>query len=608
MNGNKIKRVLAVLVCAVMLMQCTAIGALAADIDPEAVVYVRPEVTEVVANQVGNNYIYVDIVTENCDNDQTVMVYMMDGSELITVGYAPVGGNKAEVMLGANDGVDTGEYTLVTALNKAADVYKSKVYYIGVEDVTGFFEAINLTDVEVSVVREKLDATYAALSVIECTEDEEGNVILKLTGEDYESLTDDEDANAKDNFAELILNGVNGKYSNGKGTFDAENSEDFVKEAYLVAAYNAGGISDKDMAELIYRFDSVIGFDAEDENLYGKIEDTATLAKVVKTIDKEVNNVEELKVALEQAAAVQIVNEAHWLNLVEVVKANNGIFKVDEDEIEELEDTKKLRKLFCEEFKELGPYYSVTDVQDGWEDAYDKAEEDYEDSKKGNGGGGVGGGAVVKTAEVNTQISQEENKKDPNVEIKDYYSDIADSKYSWCSEAVLNLTKAQVVSGYGDMTFRPGNSVTRAEFMKMIVNVFGIADITATSSFTDVDKNAWYYIYVASAEKMGIAQGYGNGLFGVNDLVTRQDAITIIYRAAKVKGLSVDKFSASIDKFVDKGEIAPYAYEAVTALHNAGVFLDASDPARIDLFEPTRKASRAYLAVILNQIYMFMNN
>ena len=96
-------------------------------------------------------------------------------------------------------------------------------------------------------------------------------------------------------------------------------------------------------------------------------------------------------------------------------------------------------------------------------------------------------------------------------------------------------------------------------------------------------------------------------MFGVNDPVTRQDAITIVYRAAQIKGLSVNKFSASIDKFVDKGDIAAYAVEAVSALHNAGVYLDASDPTRVDVFEPTRNASRAYLAVILNQLYMFMN-
>ncbi len=604
MNGNKMTKVLAVVVCAFMLIQCTAIGAFAADIAPEAVVYTRPEVTGAVANQVGMNYVYIDVVTENCDNDQTVMAYLLDTTgSLVGIGYSPVGGNKAEIKVGAPDDAETGTYTIVIALNKAADVFKSKVFYIGVEDVTGFFEAVNMTDVEASVVKEKIDGTYNALSVIECTKDAEGNIVLKLTGEDYENLTDD----AKDLFAELILNGVNGQFSAGKGQYTAENVEDFIKEAYILAAYNAGGISDKDMAALLYKFASVIGFDAEDENLYGKIENTDTLAKVVKTIAKEVESANELKVAFEQAAAVQIVNETHWANLVNAVSNNNDLFQVDEDEIEKLLKTKKLRNYFCEEFK--GTYYSVEEIQEAWEDAYDTAMDKYEDTKSGGGSssGSTGStGGIVTGNLVSTQVDNSENNKDPNVKIEDYYNDIG--TYTWASDAIFNLTKNGIVSGYGDMTFRPANSVTRAEFMKMVVNVFGLADITATSTFTDVDANSWYYIYVASAEKLGIAQGYGNGLFGVNDPVTRQDAITMVYRAAQIKGLSVNKFNASIDKFVDKGDIAAYAVEAVSALHNAGVYLDASDPTRVDVFEPTRNASRAYLAFILNQLYMFMNN
>ncbi len=600
MNGNKMTRLLAVLICAFMLIQCTAISSLAADIAPEAVVYIRPEVTDAVAHQVGTNYVYVDVVTENSDNDQTIMVYMKDGADnWVTVGYAPVGGNKAEVKLGASDAVATGTYSLEVALNKAADVFTTEIFYIGTGDVEGFFEAVNMTEGDVLA---KLEAHYNALSVIEFEEDEDGNIILKLTGKDYEKLTDD----AKAAFAELILNGVNGEYLPGKGSYNAENSEDFIKEAYLIAAYNTEENAGKDLTELIYRFDSVVGFDSEDAALYGKIQNPGILAKVLKTVDEEVESIDELRVALEKAAAIQIVNETSWLSLVNVVKANNEIFGVDEDEIEELEDTKKLRNLFCEKFQ--GTYYSIEEIQEAWEEAYKAAEKEYKASQKdkGSSGGPSGPSTVVKTAEVNTQISQDENQKDPNVEIKDYYTDVADTKYYWASDAILNLTKNQIVTGYGDKTFGPERSVTRAEFMKMVINVFGLADITAVSSFADVDPNAWYYIYVASAEKLGIAQGYGNGLFGINDPVTRQDAITIVYRAAKGKGLSLDKFTASTDKFVDKAEIAPYALEAVSALHNAGVYLDATDQNRIDTFEPTKNASRAYLAVILDQIYRYM--
>lgn len=597
MNGNKMIRVLAAVVCAFMLLQYAAVGSMAADIAPEAEVYTRPEVVSVENNQVGVNYVYVDVVTDNCDNDQTVMAYMTDDNgALVGVGYSPVGANKAEIKVGAPDSAQTGTYKIAVVLNRAEKVFESKVFYIGTGDVNGFFEAVNMTDVEWTAVEEKLDEHYNAIAVVEYTKDDDGNIILKLTGDDYEKLTDD----AKDEFAKLVLNGVNGKFSAGKGKFAAENAEEFVKEAYLLAAYNAGGISDEKMAELIYRFDSVIGFDGADKNLYGKIENKDTLAKVVKTIAPTVESVESLAETFEKAAAVQIVNETHWANLVSVVDANNDLFKVDQDEVDKLLSTKKLRTLFCKEFK--GTYYSVEEIREAWDDAYKAAKKEYNKDSDSPGGGKV----TITGNRVSTTIDQSENNNDKNVKIEEYYNDIG--AYTWASDAILNLTKNNIISGYGDKTFLPEKSVTRAEFMKMVVNVFGLADITATSSFSDVDPNAWYYIYVASAEKCGIAQGYGNGLFGINDSVTRQDAITIIYRAAQAKGLSVGKFSASIDALKDRNEIAYYAQEAVGALYNAGIYLDTTDNTRADMFEPTKDASRAYLAVILNQLYMFINN
>lgn len=589
MNGNKIIRALAVLVCALMLIQCTALGVFAYEISPEAVVYVKPEVVEAQANQIGKNYVYVDIETTDSDNDQTVMVYLTDAyGNLVTLAYAPISENATQAKLGVPDSAPTATYKIIVALNKAADVYKSEIYYIGVGDVDGLFEAINSEDE--AAVAEKLQAHYEALSVIESTKDE------KLTGDSYEALSDD----AKAAFATLIANGVNGAYSNGKGEYNAENSEGFVKEAYVVAAYNEGGFSDEELAKLIYSFSATIGFDAEDENLYGKIENTDTLMKVAKTIDKTVENAEELATVLETAAAIQIVNETHWLNLVNVVNANNELFNVSESQIETLLLKSSLRKKFCEEFK--GTYYSVEEIQKAWKTAYKTVT-----AETGGSSTTTEKKTTVTTNVVYTQLSNTENNYDPNVEILDYYTDVANTSYEWACDEILSLTKAGIVSGYGDKTFAPGNSLTRAEFIKMVVNVFGLADLTATSTFTDVDQNAWYYVYVASAEKCGLTTGYGDGTFGVNDKLTRQDAITLVYRAAKIKGISVDYFTKSASNLTDKDSIAPYALEAVEALYNTGVYLDASDPTSVNVFEPTRNATRAYISVILNQVYTYMN-
>ncbi len=599
MNGNKIKRVLAVLICAFMFIQSAAIGALAAEIDPAAEVYVRPEVVEMTPNQVGTNYVYVDVTTVNSMNDQTIMAYVLDeDGDVLTISYAIVGNDKAEIKLGLPDETESGTYTVVLALNKAEAVFKGEIDYVGLGDVVGFFEAINKTDCEVSEMREELDEHHDALAVLKCSEDEEGNVILKMTGADYRNLTED----AKDVFAQLVLNAVNGAYANGKGLFTAENAEDFIKEAFIIAKYNAGGISDEAMAAAIYKFESVIGFDGEDEELYGAVKNRDTFAKVAKTIEEEVESIDELAEVIEQAASVQLVNETHWRNLVNVISKNNDIFGVSEAQIGKLKTDTSLGYKFCEKFQ--GTYYSVEEIAENWKKIYKEiTKTDDGDDSSGPSGRPISNETETVTNLVNTQLVQDANNKDPNVIIKDYYTDMSDY-YTWASDAVLNLTQANLLAGYGDKTFRPGNSVTRAEFMKMLVNVFGLGDMTATSAFTDVDKSAWYYIYVASAEKLGIAQGYGDGRFGVNDTITRQDALTLIYRAANAKGVSLNKFAGGLASLTDSNEIADYAKEAAAALYNAGIYLDGTNPKDIDKLEPKRNASRAYLAVILNQIYI----
>lgn len=611
MNGkfSNIKKVLAVLVCVSML--ASGFSAFAAEISPEAVIGDSPMLLDPVANQKGMNYLEIEAYVADAATGEITIIYtdepviatMYDKyGRLISLAYAPVFGGGVTIRMGVPDEIQTGEYKVILDLRNAEESVECTAFYVGVEDVMGLIDTINMTDAEVSEVKAKLDAHYQALSAMEYTKDENGK-LLKLTGDDYAAFSEE----AQTVFAELILNGVNGKFVEGKGDFTSENVEAFIKEAYLLAAYNSKSVTYEDLAEILYKFDSIIGFNAENEELYGNVEDRKTFAKVARCVDTNVTTVEEIYDAVEEAVRVQLVNETAWysyLNLVNVVEASNEYFGVSKSQINALQNNKKLRTLFCGEFK--GTYYSAEDVKDAWDVAYKAAQSEYGKSSSTGSTGGTGTTGGIATNIVSTQITDSENNKDPNVEIKDYYTDIAGGAYSWASDAILNLTKANIVSGYGDKTYKPENSVTRAEFMKMIVNVFGLADITATSAFTDVDKDAWYYIYVASAEKLGIAQGYGNGLFGVNDPVTRQDAITLVYRAATIKGLSVDKFSASASNLIDKDLIASYALEAVEKLFNTGVYLDASDPTTVNRFEPTRNATRAYLAVILNQIYNFM--
>ena len=115
--------------------------------------------------------------------------------------------------------------------------------------------------------------------------------------------------------------------------------------------------------------------------------------------------------------------------------------------------------------------------------------------------------------------------------------DTTDFKDSWAKEEILE----SMLSGYVDVSkdFRPTDSITRAEFAKIVCTVFGLEVNTNTQvePFNDVADNAWYAKYIAAlynakgVNKGTIINGYEDGTFRPNDKITRQEAAKIIASA-----------------------------------------------------------------------------
>jgi len=96
---------------------------------------------------------------------------------------------------------------------------------------------------------------------------------------------------------------------------------------------------------------------------------------------------------------------------------------------------------------------------------------------------------------------------------------------------VMILCSNGFVVGYGDGTFRPDNTVTRAEISAIAVRAGGLAiDTSGGPHFTDVNPDDWFYEFVETLFNNGIVVGVGGGLFDPNALVTRVDMVTIFQR------------------------------------------------------------------------------
>ncbi|NMB27854.1 MAG: hypothetical protein GX987_07385 [Tissierellia bacterium] len=160
----------------------------------------------------------------------------------------------------------------------------------------------------------------------------------------------------------------------------------------------------------------------------------------------------------------------------------------------------------------------------------------------------------------------------------------------WAKEEIQYLMGKEVVSGYSDGNFKPDQSITRAEFFKVINNVFGYSK-KAETKFIDVKDEDWFYDEVSKAVAAGYAGGYGDGTMKPNNPITRQEASKIISVAF---GLDVDK-SKSAKDFEDSSLIPDWAKDYVGILKDKGYLSGYSD----GTFRPKNEITRAEVTKLI---------
>lgn len=232
----------------------------------------------------------------------------------------------------------------------------------------------------------------------------------------------------------------------------------------------------------------------------------------------------------------------------------------------------------------------------------------------GGGGGGGGGstsstGTVSKGAGAGTistpttsavegsgSVNGEEivnNLLEEKAQSQDLFTDLSSAR--WASDAINGLAKAGVINGVTDTRFAPNDTVTRAQFAKMLMGTFGLTASTyTTSSFADVATSAWYFDAVETAYNLGIINGVEDGIFAPDALITRQDMAVMVARAAEAAGKTIPEVTGS-KSFGDSYKISDYAAAAVDTLVKAGIINGISDA----VFAPLDNATRAQAAKIL---------
>ncbi len=172
----------------------------------------------------------------------------------------------------------------------------------------------------------------------------------------------------------------------------------------------------------------------------------------------------------------------------------------------------------------------------------------------------------------------------------------------WAKDAVNDMASRKVINGYTDRTFNPDEDIIRAEFAAIVVRALGLAEGMGENSFSDVEKDDWYCGYVETAASYGIINGYGNGEFGPNDLITREQAMTMLARAMKITELETDLSNSTISTllvaYTDSEGVSDYAQAGVVSCIQTGV-VTGKTPVTI---APQDSVTRAEVAVTVQRL------
>ena len=171
----------------------------------------------------------------------------------------------------------------------------------------------------------------------------------------------------------------------------------------------------------------------------------------------------------------------------------------------------------------------------------------------------------------------------------------ADVKASdWFYEAVKYAVQEELFAGTSATAFSPNTPMTRAMLVTVLHRLDGKPSASGTGNFSDVAGGQWYTDAVIWANTSDIVSGYGNGKFGTNDAITREQMAAILYRYAEHKGYGVAK-TAELAKFTDAVSVSSWASDAMKWAVANGLISGMTDTT----LAPAGTATRAQVASIL---------
>ncbi|MED4352029.1 S-layer homology domain-containing protein [Schinkia azotoformans] len=147
------------------------------------------------------------------------------------------------------------------------------------------------------------------------------------------------------------------------------------------------------------------------------------------------------------------------------------------------------------------------------------------------------------------------------------------------------------ISGYPDGTFKPANSISRAEMASLLSRVYDgeLKENTSPTSYVDIPAGHWAMTSIEKAQLTGLMRGYSDHTFGPNKSITRAEMAAIVSRWLKLEGTG-----SSSAKDIQ----GHWAEQAIMLVDKANIMNGMPD----GTFQPNKPLSRAEAVTIVNRI------
>ena len=178
---------------------------------------------------------------------------------------------------------------------------------------------------------------------------------------------------------------------------------------------------------------------------------------------------------------------------------------------------------------------------------------------------------------------------------RELYFDESKLDTHWAYESICYVKEKGLMTGNAYGEFTPNFPLTRGMFVTILGRMDGVEAAPTDTGFSDVPQNHYAAAYVAWAKENGIMIGVGEGQFGVDQPITRQELAVTLARYGAMRGMKPEPFD--LTSYKDHEQIAEWAKQGVADCSSLGWLKGVGEN-----FLPLGNTTRAMGAVILQRL------